>query len=101
MKEWGATGAAVAVVIFGGAQWGDYREFRGKTISDLATLKENLLSLRAQMAASQPDRPQNQAEAREVLSEAKQKSIPLQKKLSNKPGKPSLKHLDETRKLGM
>lgn len=39
------------------------------------------------MAASQPDRPQNQAEAREVLSEAKQKSIPIPKKVVEQTGK--------------
>jgi hypothetical protein len=93
IRKWSLFGGLIGGVIFLITQYGQYSEFRGRTDANLRKLRDGLhrieekladinvdlrkqlLSLRAQNLSTEPGRPENQAAAKELLAEAKQKSI--------------------------
>jgi len=88
LKDWGLTALIWTVplalmagcIVLGIRVVSDIKEettFRTNTTRDIREIKESLLSFRARTAALNPTDPQNQADAKKVLSTAQAQAIPL------------------------
>jgi hypothetical protein len=79
-RQWGVASAAfagfVGIAIFIFTQISGNSEFRGRTGERLDRIDQSIIGLRALVAASQPERRQNQQAAKELIAEARQKAIP-------------------------
>jgi hypothetical protein len=76
LKSWSPLGVAVAIALFAITQWNTETIFRTHTGDRLDKIEGDLISMRALVAASQPERSQNQNAAKELIAQARAKVIP-------------------------